>query len=624
MRNTGNRFRSTRLESYRSLFLPAAAGLALAVPAVLTGCGGDLRAIDEQVDAAMKERSAKLGLSAYAPTRARAVEDKLDNPSNRNTDLPTRNPGPEEIALTPANEARDVAARLAGYATAPAENTMKLNLLGVMRQLQTSGRAFLSAEEEYVVAAIGMLVVEHRWTPQLTASTGVNVVNTDRRLDAGNYQTPMNIINTLKATQRLPFGGTAEAAWVWDATETLRAATTERYTQSSNLILQAAVPLLRGAGDVAREDLISARRNLIYAARTFEQRRRELLVDIATDYFNLIEQQAVIANQERSLEFAVKQQERTQALVEAGRAAEFQLGISASEVLSSRSSLANLRERYILAVEQFKIKLGLPVNQPIAIEPLAFDLKEPETAPDAAATTALEYSLDLQNQRDQLEDSVRQVRNARNALLPDAQLSGGVTMRTDPNVRDPGVVYNDNDFVYRAGVLVNWPLDRKEEQYALRTANIRLAQAQRGYEQARDRVIIDARARVRELDLARFNLELAEQRVKIALRRREEQEIKAAEVTAQQFVETAQEIREAENARDRAIAGLRTTILNYLLTTGQLRVDRDGTLLPPPGLMGNAPVDPAAVPPPPPMPAAETAPTAAPAPAPGEPAAAGQ
>jgi hypothetical protein len=177
-------------------------------------------------------------------------------------------------------------------------------------------------------------------------------------------------------------------------------------------------------------------------------------------------------------------------------------------------------------------------------------------------------------------------------------------------------------------VLVNWPLDRKEEQFALRTANIRLAQAQRGYEQARDRVIIDARARVRELDLARFNLELAEQRVKIALRRREEQEIKAAEVTAQQFVETAQEIREAENARDRAIAGLRTTILNYLLTTGQLRVDRDGTLLPPPGLMGNAPVDPAAVPAPPPMPAAETAPIAAPAPAPAaapaEPAAAGQ
>ena len=62
--------------------------------------------------------------------------------------------------------------------------------------------------------------------------------------------------------------------------------------------------MLGGSGDIAREDIISARRNVIYAARTFEQRRRELLVDVASDYINLIEQQAVIANQERSLEFA--------------------------------------------------------------------------------------------------------------------------------------------------------------------------------------------------------------------------------------------------------------------------------------------------------------------------------
>jgi ABC-type glutathione transport system ATPase component len=97
---------------------------------------------------------------------------------------------------------------------------------------------------------------------------------------------------------------------------------------------------------------------------------------------------------------------------------------------------------------------------------------------------------------------------------------------------------------------------------------------------------------------------------------------------SEQLIETIQVHTDldASQARDRAIAGLRTTILNYLLTTGQLRVDRDGTLLPPPGLMGNAPVDPAAVPAPPPMSAAETAPVAAPAPAPapGGPAAPGQ
>ena len=563
-----------------------AAGLGASFIAFIGGCASDLKAIDEQLDAAMKERSNRIGVSAYAPTRPRLVETDLDQPSARATDLPTVNPEGADLNLKPADEARDVAARLAGYAAEQAGPVRELDLPAALRQLQQTGRTFMAAEEEYLIGAINLLVVEHRWTPQLAASTEAGLATTNRKLDRGNYETPLNIINTLKATQRLPFGGTAEAAWVWDATNTLRSAVTDRYTQASGLALSANIPLLRGAGDIAREDLISARRNLIYAARTFEQRRRELLVDIASDYISLIEQQAVIANQERSLEFAEKQAERTQALVEAGRAAEFQRGISASEVLSSRSSLANLRERYILAVETFKIKLGLPVDKPIRILPLKLELKEPDTTPQDAAAAALEFSLPLQNERDGVEDSVRQVRNAKNQLLADVQVRGGVRLRTDPDARNTGVVYNDSDFIYNAGILVNWPLDRKEEQFALRTANIRLAQVRRGYEQSRDLVIINARARVRELDLARFNLELAEQRVKIALRRREEQEIKAAEVTAQQFVETAQEIRDAENARDRAVSGLRTTILNYLLTTGQLRVERDGMLQPPPGLRG--------------------------------------
>jgi len=577
-------------------------GWAVASAAVLSSaaCSDNLRGIDDEIDREIRDRSGRLGQSAATPTRPRLEETNLDQPGPRQTDLQSANLDPADIRFSPADEKRDVASRLAGYSAAgnaAGSQTLTLDLIGAMRQLQNTGRALVSAEEQYLFESINLLIVEHAWTPQLTGSTQVGVTTTERQLDAAVYQTPLNVINQLRVTQRLPYGGTAEAAWVWNATNTLRSAVTDRYTQASTLVVGASIPLLRGAGDIAREDIINARRRLVYAARTFEQRRRELLVDLASDYFNLIEQQAVIANQERSLEFAERQAERTQALVQAGRLAEFQLGISASEVLSSRSQLANLRERFILAVERFKIKLGLSVNQAVTIAPLTFDLKEPEVTPDAAAGTALEYSLPLQNQRDQVEDQVRVVRNARNSLLPDVQLSGNVGMRTDPLVRDAGVVFDDNDFVSTAAILVNYPLDRKVERLTLRAANIRLEQSRRDFEQARDEVIIEARARVRELDLARFNLELAEQRVKIATRRREEQEIKAAEVTAQQFVETAQEIREAENARDRAVAALRTAILNFLLTTGQLRVDRDGTLSMPNGLSSSTPIEPAALPP---------------------------
>jgi outer membrane protein TolC len=62
-------------------------------------------------------------------------------------------------------------------------------------------------------------------------------------------------------------------------------------------VLSGDIPLLRGAGSVAREGLIQAERDLIYQSRSFERSRRTLLVSIARDYFNLLEQQAVIQNQ---------------------------------------------------------------------------------------------------------------------------------------------------------------------------------------------------------------------------------------------------------------------------------------------------------------------------------------
>ena len=578
------------------------------------GCS-DMRDIDARTDALMRERSERLGGGAVAPNRVRPIETNLDAPVIRSNEPPSVNAEVQDMPFSPADANRDVAARLAEYTAMPTEamGAVRIDMKAAMRQMQQTGRSFLVAEEDYVLAAITLLIIRHRWDPQFFNDTTLGVATT-RTVSDSNYQSPLSIINTLRATQRLPYGGQAEAAWIYNATEQLRdQATASQYQQSSRLVLSGNIPLLRGAGDVAREDIIDAERQLVYSARDFERRRRELLVEVATDYISLVQQQAVIANQERSLEFAKAQEQRTRALVEAGRSSEFSLGISSGEVLSSTSTLASLREQYVLAIERFKVKLGLPINRPLVVATLDFELAEPQITPESASLLALEYRLDLQNQRDRVDDQIRAVRNARNNLLPDVSLSGAVTARTDPNVSNTAAVYRDRDFVYGGGLTVSLPLDRQTEQLTLRAANLRLERVRRDLEQSRDLIIIESRAKVRELDLARFNLQLAERRVAIALRRREEQEIKAAEVNAQQFVETAREIRDAENARDQAVARLRTTVLEYLLVTGQLRVERDGTLMPLPGMTTQpSPTGTDYTAPPPAQPPAVTPPAAVP------------
>src|SRR5690606_15153092 len=92
------------------------------------------------------------------------------------------------------------------------------------------------------------------------------------------------------------------------------------------------------------------------------------------------------------------------------------------------------------------------------------------------------------------------------------------------------------------------------------------------------------RQAVRNIDQARFELELAEERVRINLRRLEEQRLKSDEVDPQTIVDTENDLLESENQRDRAVTALRTAILDFLLESGQLRVERDGTFKLLPGM----------------------------------------
>ena len=56
------------------------------------------------------------------------------------------------------------------------------------------------------------------------------------------------------------------------------------------------------------------------------------------------------------------------------------------------------------------------------------------------------------------------------------------------------------------------------------------------------------------------------------------------EITTQEQLDALNELLEAENARDQALTDLRNAVLDYLLATGQMRINRDGTFEPLPGM----------------------------------------
>lgn len=584
--------RPSRRQTGRSFLILGAIltiGASLAAP---TGCSSGMEQIDRRLSKVLGESAAQSNLNTAprlkapttGPTRRRGLYQ--ENPTTNNPDpaqltyeeLDRGTPGTDEIVEGLNTRLRNFALAAGGIG---ADNVLTLSLRDALKLAQRQGREYLSAEEEYILSAIRLLVERHRWGPRLFNDTSVGFRGTG---DEGRFNNSVNIVNTLRATQRLPYGGDLEARWVWDATEQLRSRVSEQYQQSSALILDANIPLLRGAGMVAREDRIQAERDLVYAARDFENFRREYFVSIAQDYFRLIQTVYELQNrlvQLENLELFVAQQ---QALYEAGRRTEFNVNEARNDLINARSSLASSREQYTLQLDRFKIRLSIPVEQPVQLVAATIEVPEPSTTIDAATASALAYRLDLQNRQDQYADSERGVLNARNQLLPDLDLSGGVRIPTDPDQREGRFSIDPDESSWDAALTLSLPLDRRIERLQLRQALVQLERSRRSLDEFVDNVVLEARRRTREIDLARFRLELAEASVQINQRRLKEQQLKADAVDTRTRLRTETDLLNSKNARDQALTDLRIAILNYLEAIGQLRVSADGVIDPLPGM----------------------------------------
>ncbi|MDX2146177.1 MAG: TolC family protein [Planctomycetota bacterium] len=561
---------------------------------VAASCSPSLESVDRRIDATLRERIGDLGEETVAPYRSggSATASPL-SPQELEIRPPTRNPPPGELGYQIADEARDVSARLKQFArdsltnldelagldeteVAADANALRLTLPLAFVTSQQTAREYLRAEEDLILTSIRLLIERHLWTPRLFNDTfaGISGDGTD-----GRFEHALDVINTLRVNQRLPFGGQVEARWIVRATEQLREQATGRYRQSADLVLDASIPLLRGAGSVAREDLIQAERDLVYAARDFEEFRRAFLVSIATDFYRLVETRERIKNQGRQLRSLQDLEQAEADRVAAGRRAAFQRKIAENQVLSARAALENLYEQYQFQLDQFKIRLGVDVERPLVILDSPFELPEPDVALDEGVRLALEYRLDLQTSRDLVADAKRRVEFAKNDLLPDLDVVATTTLPTNPRARVQGLAPRAEDATYSAGMNFSLPLDRRIERLNVRTAQIDLERRQREYEQARDTAIVRVRAALRSIDLARSSLVLAEQQVEINRGRLEEQRLKIAEVTPQDVVDSENELLRAENQRDQARTNLRLSVLNYLLESDQIRVAPDGTLI---------------------------------------------
>lgn len=544
----------------------------------LVGCESGMQRIDRKTIELLQKSADQTNVEAQPAWPRPEVPDGAEWPifGPDPIDLKTVNPDAGDMSFTArGSEAASVLERVTAT-QAPATATV-VNLDQAVAYAVANGREYQDAAENYVLAALQLLIERHRWGPRFFDDVTANITNA---ADEGVYNAALALTNDFTVRQRLPYGGEVSATLLARAVEDLHRRVAGENVQSAEILLAGNIPLLRGAGLAAREDLIQAERDLIYAARDFERFRRAFVFDISREFLNLVVDKQAIDNAERQLAAFEAAEAREIALFRAGREAGFQAGLAAQNTLFARNSLARQEEGYRLAVDRFKIRIGMPTAQPLAIDTSTLGLPAPAITTDQAVMIGLTLRLDLQNERDQFADARRRVDVARNRILPDLNLNGGVSIPTNANDQRGGLDFDGDETEFTAGLLLSIPLDREIERAQLRETQIALEQAGRRYSRARDEVAVEVRDAVRQIDRAIFSIEVQEENVRIARLREASIDAAPDRASARDRSDAIQARLEAEDGLAEARRDLQVAILGYLVSTGQLRVGPTGNIIP--------------------------------------------
>jgi len=555
---------------------------------MMTACSPDFQAIDQHVNDLLLDRTDLInGQVPPRPVDTWASVDVSESLMNEKKPA-TINPPATSLQWTTAtdDETAEVLSRLQSYQKA-ADGGHELTLSEALRWAFAHGREYQFAEEDYVLTCLRLMLELHLWTPQISDDISLLYEHTDG--DSDFLDSATAVVNSLGASQRLPWGGEITASYVATfAHEVLGAASGSSGTENTRVgqfELGGSIPLLRGAGMIAQEDLIQAERNLVYAARSFEEFRRDFWFRVVSNWLGLLVQRQQLDNAIEAATLLDRLAERRRALYEAGRARLYDAAEAENRALQEKSKVAGLWESYRLAIDRFKLLVNWPVNDPVRISPGTMAIKPPVTDLDNAVSLAIRQRLDLQTDRDQLVDLQRSLRNAFNGLLPDLNIGGSIRFGSNDTFYYDTVLPSLEDLDAEASIMLGLPLDREQERLAVRSAQIALERGRREYERQRDDLAIQVRASVRDIDANLFSLDIQRRNVEIARLNIESIDADPDSYTVLDQLSAIQSLQQAQNGRARAFRSVQESILQYLIRTGQLRIASNAEIDPIPGMV---------------------------------------
>jgi outer membrane protein TolC len=437
-------------------------------------------------------------------------------------------------------------------------------------------RDYQSQEESLYLSALDLTLTRHQYARQWFGTFD------------GQFQVSNGIENNTLSSQSgvdqafITAGGIiANAGLTIDWTRFLSG---DPYTTlGSVLTANVTAPLLgRGGGKTAWENLTQAERNVLYRIRTFNRYRKTFVVSIISDYYRVLQNHDDWQINKASYERQIESTKQLRMQVEVGQRAPSEVFEAEQRLLSAENSVVSAQQRYAQSLDSFKIRLSLPTDANIALDPNELDalgnigVELPEYTAEDAIEIALDRRLDLANTKNGLEDTERKLVLAAEGLGVQLNLIGSANV--DSTERTDFTRLRFQDGTYALNFETDLPFDRKAERNAYREALITLQQRQREYDQEVDNIKLDVRQDYRDLEEKSKSYQIQKASVELAKKRVEEQRLllETGRGIIRLLVDSEDALVQAESSLTSALVAHVIAKMSFFRDIGILEVKPDG------------------------------------------------
>lgn len=338
-----------------------------------------------------------------------------------------------------------------------------------------------------------------------------------------------------------------------------------------------AIPLLRGSGRfVVEEPLRQAEREVIYSIYSFERFKRAFAVQVAGEYYAVLQLADEAANEEANYRWLIEATRRSRRMAEAERMETTQVDQTEQDELKARDAWVQAIRAHGSALDQFKLTLGLPVDaaidlqdaelerlvqstnfpapppqetavpadEPVIVVPPGREGGGPfELSPEEAVLLALENRLDLRVAVGRVFDAQRAVAVSADQLRADMRLLGRASYG------DLNSHLDTSEGRYSLLAFLDLPIERTAERNLYRNSLVGFEASVRAVQLAEDQAKFEVREDLRALQEARERLIIQAQQLALAERRVDvtSRLVQVNRAEARDFLEAQSDLTDSKN-----------------------------------------------------------------------------